>query len=76
MANILVPTGICADGQETALSTWFYAAGDTVETGAVVAEVMVEKTSYEIIAPVSGVLGITVQEDTVVSEGQVLGQIQ
>ncbi|ASK87052.1 lipoyl domain-containing protein [Sphingorhabdus sp. SMR4y] len=76
MSDIVVPQGQWEADQEAALSNWLYGDGETVQEGVTVAEIMVEKTSFEIPAPTSGTLAITVAEDEVVVPGQVVGSIQ
>ncbi len=75
MNDICVPEGQWEPDQEAALSTWLYTAGETVTAGVTVCEIMVEKTSFEVTAPESGVLNIAAAEDDVVTPGQVIGTI-
>ncbi|MEZ5707937.1 MAG: lipoyl domain-containing protein [Blastomonas sp.] len=75
MTDITIPDGLWEDGAEAALSTWFYADGDHVAAGAVVAEIMVEKTSYEIQSPAGGTLHIAIAEEQMVAPGQCIGRI-
>ena len=75
MTDIRVPGGLWDADREAAISVWLYGPGDSVAEGAPVAEVMVEKTSYEIVAPVGGRLEILVAADEVVTAGQVIGRI-
>lgn len=76
MTEILVPQGQWEPDQEAALATWLYGEGETVQEGVTVAEIMVEKTSFEIAAPASGILHISVAEDEIVVPGQGLGSVQ
>ena len=76
MTEILVPQGQWELDQEAALATWLYGDGETVQEGVTVAEIMVEKTSFEIAAPASGALCISVAEDEIVVPGQVVGSIK
>ncbi|WP_417620573.1 lipoyl domain-containing protein [Parasphingorhabdus sp.] len=76
MTDILVPRGQWDPDQEAALATWLYGEGETVQKGVTVAEIMVEKTSFEISAPASGALCIAVAEDEIVIPGQVVGSVQ
>ncbi|VWX57253.1 biotin/lipoyl-containing protein [Sphingorhabdus sp. 109] len=76
MTDILVPHGQWEADQDAALATWLYGDGETVQEGVTVAEIMVEKTSFEIPAPASGTLSIAVEEDAIVAPGQVLGSIR
>lgn len=76
MTDILVPQGQWEPDQEAALATWLYGDGETVQEGVTVAEIMVEKTSFEIPAPASGALSISIAEDEIVLPGQVVGSIK
>lgn len=75
MTEIVVPEGAWEDGREAAISVWLYGDGDQVAEGSVIAEIMVEKTSYELVAPASGQLAILVAADEAVAKGQVIGRI-
>ena len=45
------------DGTEALLDEWLVKTGDRVEAGEVVAIVVVAKTTFELVAPVAGVIG-------------------
>lgn len=76
MTEILIPHGLWEPDQEAALATWLYGEGESVQEGVTVAEIMVEKTSFEIPAPASGALCISVAEDEIVTPGQVVGSVR
>lgn len=75
MTDIVVPAGLWDDSDTAVVGSWLYGDGEAVSAGAVVAELMVEKTSFEITAPASGTLSIAVAEETEVQPGQVIGSI-
>ncbi len=77
MADIAVPEGLwdVAKTPEGIVANWFYADGSTVPSGATVAELMVEKSTFEIAAPAAGRLRIAVPKDGVVTPGTVIGRI-
>jgi pyruvate/2-oxoglutarate dehydrogenase complex dihydrolipoamide acyltransferase (E2) component len=75
MTDIVVPAELWSDGGEAALATWFYADGDQVSEGAIIAEVMVEKATIEILAPADGVLSILLPAEQPVAKEQVIGRI-
>lgn len=75
MVDVLVPTGLWNEGDEAAISAWLYADGDAVAEGAVIAEIMVEKSSYELLAPASGTLYIAVAAEITVVAGNVVARI-
>lgn len=74
--DIKVDPETWGEDQEGVLVTWLFQSGSTVESGAVVAEVMLEKVEMEVVAPASGKLSILVEADGVVAAGTVLGQIE
>jgi pyruvate/2-oxoglutarate dehydrogenase complex dihydrolipoamide acyltransferase (E2) component len=78
MADIVVPDGLWDAGKnpEGIVANWFFRDGGTVEAGANVAELMVEKTTYEIAAPAKGRLHILIPKDGVVQPGAVIGRIE
>lgn len=75
MTDITVPAGLWNDGNEAAISAWLYADGDAVAEGAIIAEIMVEKSSFELTAPASGILHISVAAEIPVTAGEVVGSI-
>lgn len=76
--RITVPDDLWDTAQtpEGVLINWLYEDGATVTAGAKVAEVMVEKTNFDICAPVAGVLRITAKPDSVVVPGSPIGEIE
>ena len=75
MTDILVPTGLWEDTDTAVIGSWLYSDGDAVQAGAVIAEIMVEKSSFEVIASASGTLRINVAEESEVRAGEVIGRI-
>jgi pyruvate/2-oxoglutarate dehydrogenase complex dihydrolipoamide acyltransferase (E2) component len=57
------------------LSRWLYRDGERVIAGTTLCELMVEKVSFEIQAPATGVLRILVPEEALVSKAMKLGVI-
>ncbi|AXS39831.1 biotin/lipoyl-containing protein [Breoghania sp. L-A4] len=78
MSEVRIPDGLWDTGRipEAIVANWFYADGSDVTEGATIAEVMAEKTSYDIGAPDSGRLTILVPKDGVVTPGTVIGRIE
>ena len=77
MIDIVVPKGLW-DTEKTAegiVANWFYADGGDVPEGATVAELMVEKSTFDIATPGAGRLHIVVPKDGVVRPGTVIGRI-
>ncbi len=73
--DIRVPDDLWDGDEEAVLSRWLYRNGSMVEVGSVVAEVMVEKISFEILSPASGSLEVRLQEEEVVLKGAILGRV-
>ncbi|RTL50239.1 MAG: biotin attachment protein [Bradyrhizobiaceae bacterium] len=66
-AGRMLPEGI--------VERWIAEHGSQVEAGAPVAEVRIEDSLHEIIAPVSGRLVAYVAKNDIVEPGSVIGQI-
>ncbi len=60
---------------EAVIVNWYYRDRATVRAGVPLAEIMVEKTQFEIVSPAAGVLRILAPPDTVVRPGTVIAQI-
>lgn len=75
MTDVTVPAGLWDENDEAAISAWLYPDGDVVAEGAVIAEVMVEKSSFEILAPSSGILRILAAAETTVRAGEIVARI-
>lgn len=73
--EVIVPRNLWDATNESAVSAWYYGDGDQVDEGTTICEIMVEKTAYEVEAPVSGVLTIAAQKEDVVAQGDILGHI-
>jgi pyruvate/2-oxoglutarate dehydrogenase complex dihydrolipoamide acyltransferase (E2) component len=76
MANVLVPEGLWGADDEAAISVWLYEEGDMVSEGAVIAEIMVEKSSFDLVAPASGLLQRIVDAEIPVKQGGIVGRIE
>ena len=61
-----------ADG---VLSTWFVRTGETVRAGQVIAEVSVDKVSWDVEAPVAGTVTCLVEEEAAVPQGADIARI-
>ena len=75
MTEVRIPDDLWDDDSEGAISAWLYEDGDRVEGGAIIAEVMNEKVSFELQAPVSGALEILSPAEDAVRKGQVVARI-
>ena len=60
---------------EGVLATWFVGDGDQVTAGQLLGEVMVDKVSGEVVAPVSGRVQLLVAEDQPARQGDVIARV-
>lgn len=74
--DIVIPTDLWEEDEETVITNWLASDGGTVSEGALIAEIMTAKVQYEIHAPVSGTLRIEEKADAVVAKGAVIGKIE
>ncbi|AYJ85155.1 biotin attachment protein (plasmid) [Sphingomonas paeninsulae] len=75
MTDLTIPNDLWDDDSEGSIASWFFSDGDDVSKGDLVAEIMNEKVTNELLAPASGVLKILVAAEQPVSKGQVIAQI-
>lgn len=75
MTDILIPVGLWSEGDSAVIGSWLYTDGDSVREGNIIAEIMVEKTGHELLAPATGTLRIAVPEEQELVPGQVVGRI-
>ena len=75
MTDIIIPTDLWEEDEETVITTWLVSDGATVEEGTLIAEIMTAKVQYEINAPASGTVTIKEVADAVVPKGAVIGAI-
>ncbi len=75
MTDVTIPTGLWNEGDEAAISAWLYSNGDSVAENAVLAEIMVEKSSFELLSPAAGRLTILVAAEEAVRPGQLAARI-
>jgi pyruvate/2-oxoglutarate dehydrogenase complex dihydrolipoamide acyltransferase (E2) component len=61
---------------EGVLATWFVSDGDQVASGQLLAEVMVDKVSGEVVAPAAGRVRLLVSEDQTARQGEVIAQLE
>ena len=60
---------------EGVLATWFVSDGDQVASGQLLAEVMVEKASGDVLAPAAGRVHLLVAEDQTARQGEVIARV-
>jgi len=72
---IVIPADLWEDDSEAVITAWLFNNGDEVDKGDLLAEVMVEKAQYEIVAPAAGILTIIKHEDEVVIKGAIIATL-
>lgn len=75
MTDVTIPSGLWDEDREAAISAWLYDDGDVVAEGAVIAEIMVEKTSHDLVAPVAGRLERLVEPEQPLAAGQIVARL-
>lgn len=75
MTDIIIPTDLWEEDEDTVITSWLVNDGASVEEGALIAEIMTAKVQYEIHAPASGTISIKQEADAVVPKGDVIGTI-
>ncbi|MEX1663733.1 biotin/lipoyl-containing protein [Thioclava sp. 15-R06ZXC-3] len=63
------------DSMEAVITNWLASDGAAVRKGVLIAEIMVEKSQFEVTAPADGILTITKQANDIVRKGDVIGKI-
>ena len=63
-------------GATGVVSTWFSRDGEPVSAGQVIAELAVDKVSYDVEAPAAGILRTLVAEESVVTQGDVIARVE
>jgi len=75
-APLVLPDDAWAEEQEGVLSNWFFRDGAQVREGEPVAEVMVAKVEFEIVAPRTGTLSIAVPQEGIIQKGVPIGSVR
>ena len=76
MSGDNVKSVVWEEEDEAAISQWFVDDAAQVSEGDLIAEMMVEKVQYEIVAPATGQLRILKQQEEVVASGDVIATIE
>jgi pyruvate/2-oxoglutarate dehydrogenase complex dihydrolipoamide acyltransferase (E2) component len=76
MVSVTIPADMWAEDVEGVISAWLFEDGDKVREGDLIAEVMVEKTSYDLTAPAAGILRILVGQDVPFRRGAEVARIE
>jgi pyruvate/2-oxoglutarate dehydrogenase complex dihydrolipoamide acyltransferase (E2) component len=75
MIPVVIPPDLWEGDVEGAVSAWLFADGDRVRSGDLIAEVMVEKTSYDVTAPADGMLQIRIPAEKPFKRGAIIAAI-
>ena len=75
MVDVKIPEDLWDDDGEGSISSWFFADGDVVQKGDLIAEVTKEKATSELLAPAAGTLQIVVLAEIPVLRGQLVARI-
>ena len=74
--DVIIPADLWGEDGEAVIATWLFKSGELVSPGAVLAEVMYEKASMEVISPGAGRLTILVAAESPVRQGQLIARIE
>lgn len=74
--EVTIPTDLWEADTEAVITNWLVSDGARVHNGMLIAEIMVEKSQFEVTAPADGTLTIEKQADAVVRKGDVIGHIE
>lgn len=75
MVDVIIPADLWEDDSQAVVTAWLSDEGAQVNSGDLIAEIMVAKAQYEITAPAAGTLRILKQIDDIVSKGDVIGTV-
>jgi len=74
---VIIPADLWDEDDKTgSIVLWLYKDGSTVREGDLIAEVLVEKVTLELVAPASGTLRIRVEPEVVVNKGDEVAVIE
>ena len=75
--DVIIPDDLWEEDSETGSTLlWVLDDGAAVAAGDVIAEVLVEKVTFELEAPASGTLRIRVEPESVVNRGELVAVIE
>lgn len=76
MTEVRVPLDLWDEADKTgSIVVWLCPDGAAVSEGDLIAEILVEKTTLELLAPATGTLRICVQPETEIDRGQLVANI-
>jgi pyruvate/2-oxoglutarate dehydrogenase complex dihydrolipoamide acyltransferase (E2) component len=76
MSEVRVPLDLWAEDEQGGSSVvWLYPDGAPVRQGDLIAEILVDKATFELHAPACGTLRISVEPDAEIDRGQLVAMI-
>jgi pyruvate/2-oxoglutarate dehydrogenase complex dihydrolipoamide acyltransferase (E2) component len=74
---VIIPADLWEEDDKTgSIVLWLYKDGASVKDGDLIAEVLVEKVTLELVAPATGTLRIRVEPEVVVNKGDEVAVIE
>jgi pyruvate/2-oxoglutarate dehydrogenase complex dihydrolipoamide acyltransferase (E2) component len=74
---VIIPADLWDEDDKTgSIVLWLYKDGSPVKEGDLIAEVLVEKVTLELLAPATGTLRIRVEPEVVVNKGDEVAVIE
>lgn len=73
--NVHIPDDLWEDDVEGILVTWLYDDGAPVRENVTLAQIMVEKTQFDLTAPADGRLTIVKQADETIRKGDLVATL-
>ncbi|MHA7924345.1 MAG: biotin/lipoyl-containing protein [Marinobacter sp.] len=73
--EVRIPHDLWEEDDEAVITSWLVSDGASVSEGDMVAELMVAKIQYELLAPATGTLSILKEIDDVVAKGDCVATI-
>lgn len=75
--SVIIPADLWEEDDKTgSIVLWLYKDGASVKEGDLIAEVLVEKVTLELVAPATGTLRIKVEPEVVVNKGDEVAVIE
>ncbi len=74
--DVMIASDLWGEDADAVIATWLFKSGEWVSVGAVLAEIMYEKASMEVISPAAGRLTILLEAENPVRQGQLIARIE
>ena len=75
--DVVIDASLWDEGEdgECVIATWLFNDKDPVNEGDLIAEVMLEKAAFDLLAPATGQLSILIAEEVEIPKGGVVAKI-